>query len=88
MRRRDLKRRDIQAKFKEMGYRANFASNPLNKQIVTIEFATDTQPAHWIKRAEWRDQPEVNEADHAPAFDLANSLLGAFLYETGQKITP
>jgi len=88
MRRRDLRRRDIQDQFKSLGYRANFTSNPLNKQIVTIEFATDTQPAHWIKRAEWNEQPEADEDNHAPAFDLAKSLLGAFLLETGQKITP
>jgi len=88
VKRQDLRRRDIQEEFKSLGYRANFTSNPLNKQIVTIEFATDTQPAHWIKRAEWNDQPTVNESDHAPAFDLAESLLGAFLLETGQKITP
>jgi hypothetical protein len=88
MRRRDLRRRDIQDQFKSLGYRANFTSNPLNKQIVTIEFATDTQPAHWIKRAEWNEQPEVDEDNHASAFDLAESLLGAFLLETGQKITP
>ena len=88
MKRQDLKRKDIQAKFREIGYRANFVSNPLNKQIATIEFCTDTQPPHWIRRAKWNEQPTANEANHAPAVEYANSLLGTFLYETGQKITP
>lgn len=87
MKRQDLKRRDIQDKFKSLGYRANFVSNPLNKQIATIEFCTDTQPPCWIRRASWNEQPDANEDNHKPAVEYANSLLGTFLYETGQKIT-
>lgn len=86
MKRRDLKRRDIQQQFLEIGYRANFVSNPLNKQIVSIEIATDDDKREWIKRADSRPPATADISSHPQARDLAHSLEGAFLYETGQKI--
>lgn len=84
--RRDVRRRDIQAKFLELGYRAGFRPHPLNKTITYIELAVDVPHRPWIKRQDPDYEIQEDLKPHQAAFDLAESYQGCFLLESGQKI--
>ena len=86
MRRRDCKRKDIQAEFQKIGYRATFRPHPLNKTITYIGIQADTPDRPWIKPADPDFAIPENTAPHEAAYELADSYAGCHLQETGQKI--
>jgi len=84
--RRDVTRKQIQAEFLELGYRAGFRPHPLNKTITYIELAVDTPSRPWIKRQDpdWEITEDLEP--HRAAFDLADTFAGCYLQGSGQKI--
>ena len=85
MRRRDILRKDIQAEFEKIGYRATFRPHPLNKTITYIEIAVDTPDRPWIKRQDPDCKITEDLGPHQAAFDLAESYRGCYRQESGQK---
>ena len=86
MKRRDIRRREIQAEFTKIGYRAGFRPHPLNKTITYIEIAVDVPDRPWIKRQDPDFEITEDLKPHQAAFDLAESYAGCYLQESGQKI--
>jgi len=84
--RREYTRKQIQAKFLELGYRAGFRPHPLNKTITYIELAVDQPDRPWIKRQDPDYAITEDLTPHQAAFDLARSYAGGFLAQSGQKI--
>jgi len=86
MKRRDCRRREIQAEFKKIGYYATFRPHPLNKTITYIEIAIDEPHRPWIKRQDPDFEITEDLEPHKAAFDLAESYAGCYLQESGRKI--
>lgn len=81
-----MKRNDIRKQFKNLGYKISFRSNPLNRNIVSLQISVDGMPDQIIKHADANVFDRETYDQHRQAFELVSNLKNTILSDTNQKI--